>query len=162
MRPMPPRCARGAPHTSVPTGRSTHGRRTRDVRCSRSSRPLPSTDLKSDQASQPVVRCGIRVATDPVIRDSTDAGAARAARRLASASTGNVRHVAGRTARSVAAVGVAAALLVAGGAPSAQAGPNPPPGAAGTRGDWLNADKDGFGTAAAVSSKLWYTLERGS
>ena len=51
---------------------------------------------------------------------------------------------------------------MAGGAPSAQAGPRSPPGAPGARSDWLNADKDGFGTAAAVSSKLWYTLERGS
>jgi glucoamylase len=53
-------------------------------------------------------------------------------------------------------------LVPGGGAASARAGQASAPGAPGARSDWLNADKDGFGTAAAGRSKLWYTLERGS
>src|SRR4051812_38019066 len=35
------------------------------------------------------------------------------------------------------------------------------PGAPGAKAWWTPADKDGFGTAASLDSKLWHTLEQG-
>jgi glucoamylase len=35
------------------------------------------------------------------------------------------------------------------------------PGAPGAKAWWTPADKDGFGTAASLDSKLWHTLEDG-
>jgi glucoamylase len=59
---------------------------------------------------------------------------------------------------------VIAAFLIlataAGGSGAASTGRAP--GGPGVRSNWLNADKDGFGTSAGVRSKLWFTLERGS
>ena len=54
-----------------------------------------------------------------------------------------------------------ASAAAAGGSVGAS-GAAQPPGGPGPRSNWLNADKDGFGTAVGVRSKVWFTLERGS
>jgi glucoamylase len=59
-------------------------------------------------------------------------------------------------------IGLAAAAVAGLGRAPAAAGATVAPGAPGARADWLNADKDGFGTATGTRSRLWYTLERGS
>jgi glucoamylase len=60
---------------------------------------------------------------------------------------------------------VAALVAVAGlgaGAGGARSGPQlTPPGAPGTKPDWLPADKHGFGTSRTTASKVWFTLEGG-
>jgi glucoamylase len=57
-----------------------------------------------------------------------------------------------------AAVLVAAALATASPALAAY---REAPGAPGTASDWVTGDKDGFGTARGVASKVWYTLNNG-
>jgi glucoamylase len=52
-------------------------------------------------------------------------------------------------------------LAVAVLAPAADAHSGPAPGAPGAEAWWTPADKDGFGTAATLDSKLWHTLEQG-
>jgi glucoamylase len=54
-------------------------------------------------------------------------------------------------------VGVAALAPAA----VAHAGAGTAPGAPGAEAWWTPADKDGFGTAASLDSKLWHTLEQG-
>jgi glucoamylase len=56
-----------------------------------------------------------------------------------------------------------AVLTVAVLAPAAQAGGarGPAPGAPGDPAFWTPADKDGFGTSATLTSKVWHTLEQG-
>jgi glucoamylase len=43
----------------------------------------------------------------------------------------------------------------------AHGGAGTAPGAPGAEAWWTPADKDGFGTAASLDSKLWHTLEQG-
>jgi glucoamylase len=52
-------------------------------------------------------------------------------------------------------------LAVAALAPAANAHSGTAPGAPGAKAWWTPADKDGFGTAATLDSKLWHTLEQG-
>ncbi len=56
---------------------------------------------------------------------------------------------------------ITAALVVAPGTAPAVAATGAAPGAPGTASTWVPGDKDGFGTARGVASKVWYTLSRG-
>jgi glucoamylase len=64
----------------------------------------------------------------------------------------------GSTATLLLALGVGAA---AGRAATAAAPSGAAPGAPGAASDWVPGDKDGFGTARGVASKVWYTLHGG-
>jgi glucoamylase len=57
--------------------------------------------------------------------------------------------------------GLAACLVLAAAASSASAATGTAPGAPGAAAHWTPADKDGFGTATAVQSKVWHTLSNG-
>jgi glucoamylase len=56
---------------------------------------------------------------------------------------------------------LAALAVLAIAAPAAGAHGSVAPGAPGAKAWWTPADKDGFGTAASLDSKLWHTLEQG-
>jgi glucoamylase len=56
---------------------------------------------------------------------------------------------------------LAALVVLAIAAPAAGAHASVAPGAPGAKAWWTPADKDGFGTAASLDSKLWHTLEQG-
>jgi glucoamylase len=62
----------------------------------------------------------------------------------------------------LAALGLSAtALVTVQSLPSAAAPPQEAPGAPGTKADWTEADKTGFGTARARGSNVWFTLQQG-
>jgi Glucodextranase, domain N len=46
-------------------------------------------------------------------------------------------------------------------APVAWGADRPAPGAPGQTANWTDGDKDGFGTATALASKVWFTLDDG-
>jgi glucoamylase len=54
-----------------------------------------------------------------------------------------------------------AALFTLALVPAAASAAGPAPGAPGQPADWTPADKDGFGTSAGTTSKVWHTLEQG-
>ena len=69
-----------------------------------------------------------------------------------------------RTGRRIPVLAVAAltaALAVVMPAARSEARQGSAPGAPGQLTTWAAGDKDGFGTARAVSSKVWYTLNGG-
>src|SRR3954451_22473028 len=57
---------------------------------------------------------------------------------------------------------VAAALVLVPGAAPGVAASRSAPGAPGTPSDWVPGDKAGFGTSHTTTSKVWYTLSRGT
>ena len=64
--------------------------------------------------------------------------------------------------RGALAAAVAGAFTVLGGpAPVARGADGPAPGAPGQIANWTEGDKDGFGTATALASKVWFTLDDG-
>jgi glucoamylase len=53
------------------------------------------------------------------------------------------------------------ALVLLAAAGQAQAASGPAPGAPGAKGNWTEADKDGFGTSHTLASRVWHTLDDG-
>jgi glucoamylase len=67
-----------------------------------------------------------------------------------------------RVAAALTVAAVIAALALAGTPAGAQPSGGVAPGGPGDRAIWTPADKDGFGTARSLASKVWYTLNDGA
>jgi glucoamylase len=67
-----------------------------------------------------------------------------------------------RVAAALTVAAVIAALALAGTPAGAQEAGGVAPGGPGDRAIWTPADKDGFGTARSLASKVWYTLSGGA
>jgi glucoamylase len=67
-----------------------------------------------------------------------------------------------RVAAALTITAMIAAVALTGGPVGAREAAGVAPGAPGDRATWTPSDKDGFGTARSLGSKVWYTLNDGA